>query len=203
MLSYSTVEPHTLELLKKIMAEPLFSELRLVGGTALALLLGHRISIDLDFFGTLEADNQDIQEALSKIGELQVLGESKNTKAYMLDNVKLDIVNYKYEWLAPPVVENGLRLAATEDIAAMKLGAIDSRGSRKDFVDIYFLLQKYSIAQLTEFYIQKYPKGSVMRILMGLTYFADAESEPMPDMLSNVQWPEMKSTIISKVNNFK
>lgn len=60
MLSYQTVEPHTLELLKGLMSEPLFGSLRLVGGTALALQYGHRSSIDLDFFGNIESDAETI-----------------------------------------------------------------------------------------------------------------------------------------------
>ena len=90
MLSYQTVNSHTLELLKKLTNEEFLSKARLVGGTALALQYGHRISIDLDFFGNIEEDNETIKEVLINIGKLSVIKESKNIKIYILDDIKID-----------------------------------------------------------------------------------------------------------------
>ena len=120
MLSYQTVNSHTLELLKKLTNEEFLSKARLVGGTALALQYGHRISIDLDFFGNIEEDNETIKEVLINIGKLSVIKESKNIKIYILDDIKIDFVNYRYNWLDPAIEENGIRLASPRDIAAMK-----------------------------------------------------------------------------------
>ena len=103
MLSYQTVESHTLDLLKGLMSEPLFVSLRLVGGTALALQYGHRSSIDLDFFGTIEDDSEVIKDTLRKYGKLVIIKESRNIKIYQLDGVKVDIVNYCYPWISAPV----------------------------------------------------------------------------------------------------
>ena len=91
MLSYQTVNSHTLELLKKLTNEEFLSKARLVGGTALALQYGHRISIDLDFFGNIEEDNETIKEVLINIGKLSVIKESKNIKIYILDDIKIDL----------------------------------------------------------------------------------------------------------------
>ena len=95
MLQYQTIEPGTLQLLKSLQSMPMFQGLRLVGGTALALQLGHRKSIDLDFFGTIEADSMDIREALEESHVVSIVKESKNIHIYMVDGVKVDIVNYR------------------------------------------------------------------------------------------------------------
>ena len=189
MLSYQTVNSHTLELLKKLTNEEFLSKARLVGGTALALQYGHRISIDLDFFG-------NIKEVLINIGKLSVIKESKNIKIYILDDIKIDFVNYRYNWLDPAIEENGIRLASPRDIAAMKINAIEGRGTKKDFIDIYFLLQHYSLENILKFYADKYPDNSQFRALMSLTY---SEEQFMPEMLVAIDWDRIKSFIIDKV----
>ena len=204
MLSYQTVEAHTLELLKKLMTEPLLTGMRLVGGTSLALQYGHRNSIDLDFFGTLDEDLLSIRDSLERIGHVSVLKETRTIRIYDLDHVKIDFVDYsRYQWLAEAVNEDGLRLASPEDIAAMKVNAIEGRGTRKDFVDIYFLLQHYSLDEILGFYQKKYPEHSVFRALMSLSYFDDAEKQMMPKMFSKTSWDEMKAFIIKEVEKIK
>ena len=199
MLSYKTVESHTLELLKSLMAEPLFASLRLVGGTSLALQYGHRSSVDLDFFGEITADDEDIKGVLRKFGSLLVLKESKNIKVYQLDGIKIDIVNYSYAWIDDAIVEDGIVLASPQDIAAMKINAIEGRGTKKDFIDIYFLLQHYTLKEILEFYTEKYPEYSIFRALMSLTYFEDAESDPIPFMFNDTTWGDVKASIIAEV----
>ena len=204
MLSYQTVESHTLELLKKLMAEPSLTGTRLVGGTSLALQYGHRNSIDLDFFGTIDDDPLSIRECLETIGHVSVLKETKSIRIYDLDKVKIDFVDYsRYQWLTEAITEDGLRLASPKDIAAMKVNAIEGRGTRKDFVDIYFLLQHYSLDEILGFYQEKYPEHSVFRALMSLSYFDDAEKQMMPKMFSKVSWDEMKAYIIKEVEKIK
>lgn len=172
MLSFQTILPHTLELLKQIMSIPLFGSLRLVGGTALAL--------------------QIVRGACSQ-----------NIKTFRIDGVKIDFVNYsRYPWIDDPVVEDGICLASPKDIAAMKINAVMGRGSRKDFVDIYFLLQHYSIDEILDFYQQKYSEASIFRALLSLTYFNDAEPQSMPEMLEDVEWDEIKQTILEAVKDY-
>lgn len=117
MLSYKTIEPHTLELLKKLTQEPFLAKTRLVGGTALALQYGHRMSIDLDFFGEIEEDNTTIREILRKIGSISVYKETTNIKIYSINGIKVDFVNYKYPWIDTVIEKDGLRLASPKDIA--------------------------------------------------------------------------------------
>lgn len=199
MLSYKTVESHTLELLKKLTKEPFFAETRLVGGTALALQYGHRMSIDLDFFGNIEDDNIAIREILNNIGTISVFKETTNIKIYSINGIKVDFVNYsRYAWIDSAIEEDGLRLASPKDIAAMKINAIEGRGTKKDFIDMYFLLQHYTLEEILAFYANKYPENSLFRALMSLSYFEDAEEQLMPKMFSKIEWREMKQFILNR-----
>ena len=200
MLSFQTVEPHTLELLRSLMAMPSLSGLRLVGDTSLALQFGHRYSVDLDFFGSLDDTLFTFRECLVGIGHVNVIKETKSIRIYNIDGVKIDFVDYsRYPWLADAVEEEGLILASPRDIAAMKVNAIEGRGTRKDFVDIYFLLQHYSLNEILGFYQEKYPEHSLFRALMSLSYFDDAEKQMMPKMYAPDSWDEMKAYIIKEV----
>lgn len=195
MLSYRTIEPHTLELLKKLTANPLLRELRLVGGTALALQYGHRMSIDLDFFGKIEIDKEELKDSLRENGEFSVINETRNIHQYLIDGVKVDIVNYNYPWIDDSIEEDGLCLASPKDIAAMKINAIEGRGTKKDFIDIAELLKHYPLKELLDFHSQKYSDATTFRAMLSLSYFDDAEKQPMPTMFISETWEQMKQNI--------
>lgn len=203
MLSYSTVESHTLELLKAFMQEELFASLRLVGGTALALQYGHRQSVDLDMFGPVRFDSLEIRRVLLQIGKLTVIKETPDIKIYLLDGIKVDFVNYTYPWLADTVEEDGIRLASDKDIAAMKINAIEGRGSKKDFIDLYFLLEHYTLQEMFDFYCRKYPEHSLFRALLSLSYFEDADAQMMPVMFSDIDWNIVKKRFSDAVKMFQ
>lgn len=203
MLSLQTVLPDTLELLKTLMHLPVFSQTRLVGGTALALQYGHRRSVDLDFFGYVDEDTEELTEILKGSVEHIVRGNcTKRIRAYMLNDVKVDIVTYDYPWIDEPIIEDGIRLASPKDIAAMKVNAVIGRGTKKDFIDIYFLLQHYSFEELIQLYLKKYADGSEYRALLSMTYFDDAEPQPMPLMYEDVSWSTIKDTIKKAVEDY-
>lgn len=203
MLSFQTVESGTLLLLRKLMQADCLSETRLVGGTALALQYGHRTSVDLDLFGHVaEGSEEDIAEALRHAGQLTIGRVSRNIKMYRVDNVKIDIVNYNYPWIDCCVQEGELRLASPKDVAAMKINAIEGRGTKKDFVDLYCLLQHYTLDEILGFYQQKYPDHSLFRAMLSLTYFDDADSNPMPRMFLSTPWEEMKAVIRREVEAY-
>ena len=199
MLHLGTIEPKTLELLRRLQSLSIFEHSRLVGGTALALQLGHRKSIDLDMFGSIEATSEEIQDACRNAGELEISKTSKNINIYWVDGIKVDCVNYPYEWLEECKVLNGLRLASVNDIAAMKISAVINRGTKKDFIDLHFLLKEMSLNQILDLYDKKYPDGSRFIAIKSLTYFEDAESDPMPYMFNDVTWDDVKGSIISEV----
>lgn len=200
MLYLETVESSTLELLKKLQRLPVLEQTRLVGGTALALQLGHRKSIDLDFFGTVDCEAEYLRESIAGIASLTILKESPHIHIYIVDGIKVDIVNYKYPWLDDVVVEQGLRLASVSDIAAMKITAIIGRGTKKDFIDIAFLLHHFSLEEILHFYAAKYNDSSVFMAMKSLAYFDDAEADPMPDMFVNQSWQQLKAYILSKIS---
>lgn len=198
MLSYQTVDAHTLELLKQLSVVPEFSAMRLVGGTSLALQYGHRVSVDLDFFGTFDSELA-FSSILRRYGQLTIVKETSKIKVYLLDGIKVDFVHYDYPWLEAPLQVDGLTLATPPDIAAMKVNAIEGRGSKKDFIDLYYLLRRYTLSEILDFYKQKYPEHSVFRALMSMSYFDDADVQPTPRMFDNVSWNEMKESIRSQV----
>ena len=204
MLSIQTIQPNTLELLKSLASQPELAHTRLVGGTALALQYGHRQSIDLDFFGKLPEDKEELVEMTRKMGDMIVTNHSKMILQTVINQVKVDFVDYsRYAWIDEPIMGDGFVLASDKDIAAMKVNAIIGRGTRKDFIDLYALLQHYSLAQIMDFYRQKYPEYSEYRALLSMTYFEDAEMQDMPKMFIDTPWNTMKSTIIESVKAYQ
>ena len=202
MLHYSAVDAPTLELLKRLMEEPAFSGLRLVGGTALALRIGHRRSIDIDLFGQLESDIYSLSQKLNNIGKSTLLNQTENIHVYLVNNIKVDMVNYHYPWLEEVTVIDGIKLASTKDIAAMKLAAITGRGTKKDFIDFFFLLKQFTLKEMLSFYENKYSDGSIFLVMKSLTYFDDADREQNPVMLQHISWAQVKKTITSSVQQY-
>ena len=202
MLYYETIHPDTLELLKKIQSLEIFTDTRLVGGTALALQIGHRKSIDLDFFGNVSASLEEIVLEFSEFANANPLSSSKTMRFLIVDGVKVDIVNYPYNWIDKPVIENGIILAGIKDISAMKLSAITNRGTKKDFIDLYFLLKRFSFNELIDFYLEKYSDAQLFTVLKSLTYFEDAEADPLPVMVDSISWDEAKVSIVMAVNQY-
>lgn len=201
MLHYETIEPATLELLRKIQSKQEFAELRLVGGTALALQLGHRKSVDLDFFGVISLNTSSIAAILSEIGQVTVLQDSTNIHIFIVNGIKVDFVNFEFPWRQIPIEDSGIRIAQTEDIAAMKVTAVIGRGTKKDFIDIANLLGIYTLEQILEFYQSKYPNASKFMAVKSLLYFEDAEEDIMPIMLKKQSWSEVKKVVIEAVSN--
>lgn len=199
MLQTQTASPELLELLIKLMNDEFFSNFILVGGTSLALQIGHRNSVDIDMFGNQLINQEVFADKLTKFGVVAVSQTSKNIFISSINSIKVDFVNYKYPLLKDFIEIEGIRLASKEDIAAMKLNAILGRGSRKDFVDLFFLLQEFSLQQMIDFYNKKYIDGSEFLVLKSLTYFGDADIQPQPLMFKDFNWETCKQKIIEEV----
>ena len=183
-----------LELLSRIAEARTFY---LAGGTALALSLGHRRSNDFDFFRAKEFVPQDLLSLLHETGEVEVLQEAAGTLTVGLRSVPVSFFRYDYPLLRP-LHESpwGLLLADPEDIAAMKLAALSGRGSRKDFIDLYFYAHEIApLRQILDRFREKYRGISVdpYHLLRSLTFFEDAETEAMPDLLRGVTWDQIKA----------
>jgi len=149
------IDQRTKRVWNKIAKSGIADRFYLAGGTALAVHFGHRKSIDLDFFSQEDFSTSDLKRQLSPIGEIVLLGEADGTLHVTIDHVMVSFFHYAYSLLFPSVKFEGLTLADERDVAAMKLDAVSSRGSRKDFIDIYELLKKYSLAGLIEFFEKK------------------------------------------------
>lgn len=200
MLQKQVVDERTFLLLEKLQSIPELKDLRLVGDTSLALQLGHRISIDLDLFGSFDS-SLPLEMFLFDFENVNKTGSNRFMQFFEIDGVKVDFVNYNYPWLNEPLIEEGIKLASIEDIAAMKINAIINRGTKKDFIDIDFLLERYSLVQILELYQQKYGVKDYQIALRCLSYFEDAENETMPRMLVKKDWKTIKSDIIERIRN--
>lgn len=201
MLHTSTVEPGTLGLLKKLMAEPELQAFNLVGGTALSLRIGHRQSYDLDLFGyPPELDIPMLASILRPYGDIEQLTASKNIFSALVNGIKVDFVRYQYALLRPVTVQEGIRLASLEDIAAMKLAAVTGRGRKRDFADIFFLLNYFPLTEMLDLYMEKYPDGNRFLVMKSLNYFEDAEQDNDPLFLQKADWANIKQTLDKAVN---
>lgn len=202
MLHTQAVSKELLELLNKVVKSEVLADFYLVGETALALQIGHRLSVDLDFFGDCDLEELEITNILNRFDRVRIIKKSENILIYTVGSIKVDFVNYHYKWLSEPIVEDGIKLASMQDIGAMKLNAIAGRGSKKDFIDLHFLLERFSLRELIDFYKEKYPDGSEFLVLKSLNYFEDAELQEMPKMLIPVGWEEIKSDLKIKIQTF-
>lgn len=202
MLYLETIDSRTFELLVKLQKLPAFSDLRLVGETALALQIGHRKSIDLDLFGNIKADEFEIAKQLNGVGTVTTLKKSTNINIYLIDGIKVEIVNYPYTWLEESVFENDFFIAGIKDIVAMKLAAITGRGTKKDFIDLYFLLKFFTLKQMLKLYSQKFSDGSEFMVLKSLSYFNDADLDEDPIMLKQENWDSIKKVLSSRLEEY-
>lgn len=195
-----SINKKTKLVLEKIEKSKFIKDFYLAGGTALAIQLGHRESIDLDFFSRQNFSVSDLEKELSSIGKYVLNKKDSRTLDGVLDGVKISFFHYGYDLIYPLINFNSIKIADERDIACMKLDAISSRGSKKDFIDIYFLLEKYSLSELISFFEKKYKniEYNKLHILKSLAYFADAEDEPVPVMIKNIEWDEVKRKIIEE-----
>lgn len=203
MLQLQTVKPNTLELLKSLMHKEYLNSFVLVGGTALALQMGNRESIDLDLFSTADFSSNEILSSLLNDYQIIVNNQLTQTLISTINQVKVDFIKFHYPFIRPFVIIENIRMASIEDIAAMKLDAITGRGSKKDFYDLFFLLQHYSIDELFSFYSEKYPHQTTFHVIRSLSYFEDAEIQPNPIVFDKtISWDVVKQKIISTIQGF-
>lgn len=176
----------------------------LAGGTALALYYGHRFSVDLDWFGQEFKFTDKFRRKLSSAGKLKIISQAEDTFHGQLDGIEVSFFRYPYKLLFPKKKYNpNIYLVDEKDIACMKLDVIASRGSKKDFVDMYFLLHNFSLETLIGLMPKKFKiEYNVTHLLKALTYFEDAERVPMPKMIKQVSWEEVKKFLLSSVEQY-
>ncbi len=195
-----------LGVLKKIKSLP--EESYLAGGTALALQLGHRTSLDYDFYTKNHFDTELILKDFQQdLVDLRIDRVANDTLIFTSEGISVSIFYYPYELIGNLVQFKEIKLASIKDIAAMKMIAISMRGKRRDFIDVYYLLQKYNLKELIEFTIKKYPSYQPMVILKGLIYFQDAEDEDLSRGIKvfdkDFSWERAKKKIFEEVAKYQ
>ncbi|GGB01576.1 nucleotidyl transferase AbiEii/AbiGii toxin family protein [Puia dinghuensis] len=186
MLHKETVAVEALDLIKKLSSDLLLKDFILVGGTALALQLGHRKSVDIDLFTHKDFDSQKLGEHIRTAYGAEVSHILKNGIFSLIGGIKTDMIAHQYKMLNPPVEIDGIRMASLEDIGAMKLHAIVNSGKRaKDFADMYYLLEHMNLTQLMSAYTMKYPERNEAIARNALLYNKDAKFIDIVDILVN------------------
>lgn len=196
---WESLTPATLQAFHQVARLPFITSFYLAGGTGLALHLGHRFSVDLDFFSPDEAavgpDQRDALRILLNDPSLAITYDREGTFVATWQGVGVSFFRLPLYPLAQrPVLLEGVPLATVPEIGAMKLAAIIDRGTRKDMVDLYYLLQVVSLETIFEVAAVKYVRVRSFPVsaMRALAYFADAEALPMPRMLDRTPWPKMK-----------
>lgn len=205
MLHKETVNPGTLELLIHLQKKNYLKGFYLVGGTALALQIGHRKSIDIDLFSDFEFDTLQILENLSADFNFKLFFSASNTLKGSINDVQVDILAHRYPYVSPPVEVENIAMLSTGDIIAMKLNAIATSGQRvKDFIDIYYLLDDFSIADMIGFYKTKYAAYNEVNILKSITWFEDIDQSAWPVLLQNpgLKWADITKKLTSETKKY-
>jgi hypothetical protein len=180
------------------------SDFYLAGGTALALQLGHRQSIDFDFFKRTSLDREIIKKNLGDLGTMELYSEDKDTIHAGIDGIRISFFTYGIPILGDFLKYKNALIAPMLDIALMKLAAISGRGSKKDFIDLYFLLTYFELSDLLKKFHVKFGKEStnIYHLLKSLVYFDDAEDQPLPVMIKPISWAEVKQHIVGQVKDY-
>lgn len=201
MLFKDTVNSPTLELLKNLQEDILLKDFFLVGGTALSLQIGHRLSIDIDLFTLQPFNVEEIIIHLEQSYQFILDYQSKNSIKGEINGVKVDLISHQYPLCEPLIEIEQLRMASLKEISAMKLNAIIVNGTRlKDFVDVVFLTSFLSLSQMLEAYELKYQTRNPMPVLKSLNYFDDINfNEPIQLIDKIYEWATIEKRLIEMV----
>ena len=204
MLYENTVASATLGLLKELMRLQVLQPFVLVGGTNLSLRLGHRISEDLDIFANESYESDHIAPLLRDLfgKEITIVEQRIHTLLAYIRSIKVDIVLHRYPYLQPVETIDDIRFASMPDIVAMKLNAITRRGAKKDFFDIYELLDHYTLDQMLHFFEEKYASTDIGFVVRSLVYFEEADRSKDPIMLKKNNWQQVKNKIGQVVREY-
>lgn len=173
----------------------------LAGGTGLGLHYGHRRSVDLDLFSEHAVDPADLQHRLRGLDGLVIRQAAPGTLHLALHTILVSFLHFAHPLLFPLAQFETLRVADPRDIACMKLNALAGRGSRRDFVDLYIAAKHYDLGEILGWFETKLASTPYNRVHLfkALTYFKDAEAQPMPDMLMPLKWAEVTQFFVSEV----
>ena len=198
MLHQSAVPLKLFELLVDLQPKTTAAGFSLAGGTSLALRLGHRVSVDLDFFTVADFQPGHLTAQLG-VGPESITGIAEGTLQLRISDIKVEFLKHSYPKLADDLQIQGVAMWSLEDICAMKLNAIANRGSKKDFYDIAALFESFPLETMLRSYQAKYRPASLLMVIRSLAWFDDADAEPDPISLRDETWPFIKGKISSAI----
>ena len=205
MLYKEAVDKSTLDLLIRLQAKEYLKGFHLVGGSAIALRIGHRKSLDIDLFSDFSFDVTRMLENLSADFNFKLFFSANNTIKGSIDNVQVDILAHRYPLIFEPLKVELISMLSLQDIVAMKLNAITASGQRvKDFIDIYYLLREFSLAEMIIFYKSKYKQYNEVNVLKSITYFNDVDLADWPQIIDSpsLKWDDIKKCITNATENY-
>lgn len=183
----------------------------LAGGTALALQLGHRTSLDFDLYNINHFSNEELIKKLKGAFSTGFRANKNQPKDILFADImgiKISVFYYPYPLVNNLIEFPPIKLASIEDISAMKVAAIVQRGKQRDFIDLYYLINKIGINKILESAYQKYPWYREMDeiVFHSLTYFDDAEKDKELRAIRvldpNFSWKKAKETILKEIKKY-
>lgn len=195
------IPPATEESLGLLRDAGVLQDFYLAGGTGLALQFGHRLSRDLDLFSQHHFDEEILLQQVQPVPGFALAAKAPFTLHATVRETKVSFLGYEYPLLFPFRRFLEIDIADPRDIACMKIGAVAGRGTKRDFVDLYLCARQFGLTELLALFQKKYARTNYSRahILKSLVFFADAEKDPMPDMLQSVSWEEIKHFFLREV----
>ena len=205
MLRKESVDETTFDLIRQLQEKDYLREFMLVGGTGLALQIGHRKSDDIDLFSIPGFDQVRMLENLERDFGFQLDSLERNTLKGSIARIKVDLLTHPYPLIKPPLSFDNVRIASMEDICAMKINAISNDGTRvKDFIDIYYLFNAFDLNIMLRLYQEKYKLRNKFHALKSLNYFTEVNSGDWPELIAdrNLTWKEVMKEIDEKCKDF-
>lgn len=204
MLFRNTVSPELWDVLQKVMLIPEIQQYRLVGETAMALQIGHRESVDIDLFCNEKQEKRVIEKSLNRVFSQSFFRTTYKVQS-TINNVKIELFDdWETPFQHPPVIEEGIRLASMLDIGSLKLDALIGRREKKDYIDLYFLFEKFGAAQIIDGFRQSNPLVSIKSIVFALGEVHEAinNKSVMPKMYEPVSWDAIAAKMIEVAKTY-
>jgi len=203
MLHLNTIDNTTHQVLLSLIEKTFLKDFSLVGGTSLSLRYGHRKSIDIDLSSSKEFDPVVLDSLLkAEYPEYVYRGNNRFMLFCNIAMVKSDIIHHPFTLLSPIETIDNIRMFSVEDIAAMKLFAICKRGTKKDFYDLWMLVQHFTPQQLSGFFVEKYGEDKLIFLRKSVVYFEEADISDQPEILiENLSWDIVKKDVYKSFVN--
>lgn len=191
----------TKNFLQKLKSNSLPKGSYLGSGTALALWLGHRKSVDLDFFIPSAFSETQWEQKLKREFDFKITYTDWQTLVGYIKDIKFSLFGYQYKILDKLAHWQDMYVAGLSDLSSMKLDTVIKRGTKRDFIDLYFLAKRFSLQKMFGFFQKKYGNLEDMKLILkkSLIFFDDAEKDEMPEMLTDIEWKNVKNYFLSEV----